>query len=313
MKAVFLDRGSFPEHVTFNVPTSSLSITEYPHTSPEQVVERIKHADVILVNKTWLSAETLAQCTHLKMIQVTATGTNNVDLEYCKKNNILVQNVADYSANSVPEHTFSLLLNLKRNLDSYVRAVKQGAWSKSTHFCFLDYPINDLAGSTMLIVGNGNIGKNVARIAEAFGIHCLFAERKHTDTVREGRIAFAEGIKVADIVTLHCPLTAETKSMIGKQELQDMKSTAVLLNVSRGGLVDEEALVEAIKTQQILGAAMDVATLEPMSSVNPLNALADYPNFLLTPHVAWASEQAMQTLANIAMGHIKDFLLTHSS
>jgi len=246
------------------------------------------------------------------MIQVTATGTNNVDLEYCKKNNILVKNVANYSANSVPEHTFALLLNLKRSLNSYVSDVKKGMWSDSKHFCFLDHPISDLAGSTMLIIGNGNIGQNVARIAQAFGIHCIFSERKGSNSIREGRVSFEEGLQIADIITLHCPLSAETHSMIGKQELEKMKPSAILLNVSRGGLVDEGALVEAIQTKQILGAAMDVAIAEPMSKANPLTQLANYPNFLLTPHVAWASDQAMQTLADIAMNQIKHYLLQQS-
>ncbi|MFT2111476.1 D-2-hydroxyacid dehydrogenase [Marinomonas sp. 2405UD68-3] len=313
MKAVFLDRGSFPDYIQFNAPNNSLKIVEYADTKTTNIVERITDADIILVNKTVLTAEHLSQCKRLKMIQITATGMNNVDLDYCSANNIVVNNVANYSANSVPEHAFSLLLNLKRNLGSYISDVKKGKWSESTHFCFLDHPIKDLANSTMLIVGSGNIGQNIARIAQAFGIKCLFSERRNAQTIREGRVSFEEGIKVADIITLHCPLTAENRSLIGQQELRDMKSSALLLNVSRGGLVDEHALIEAIKNNEISGAAMDVATVEPMPENHPLNQLSDYPNFILTPHVAWASDEAMQTLSNLAMDQIKLFMLTHNA
>ncbi len=309
MKAVFLDRGSFPSYIQFNVPLDSLNMVEYAHTESNKIVERVADADIILVNKTILTADILAQCDHLKMIQIMATGMNNVDLDYCIENNILVKNVSNYSANSVPEHTFALLLNLKRNLDSYISDVKKGKWSESTHFCFLDHAIKDLANSTMLIIGGGNIGQNVARIANAFGITCLFAERKNALTVREGRISFDEGIKTADIITLHCPLTEENRSLISKKEFLEMKPSALLLNVSRGGLVDEHALIEAITTKEILGAAMDVATVEPMPKEHPLNQLSAYPNFILTPHVAWASDEAMQTLSDLAMAQIKSYIL----
>ena len=312
MKVVFLDRDSFPSYITFTSSVQSLTMIDYPHTQTEEIAARIIDADIILVNKTVLTGDVLSQCKNLKMIQVTATGTNNIDLNYCEENNIIVKNVENYSANSVPEHTFALLLTLKRSLDAYISDVKKGVWSDSKHFCFLDHPIRDLAGSTMLIIGNGNIGQNVARIAQAFGIHCLLSERKGSDTIREGRISFEEGIQLADIITLHCPLSEETHSMIGKPELEKMKSSAILINVSRGGLIDEEALVEAVQTKQIFGAAMDVATREPMPNTSTLNQLADYPNFLLTPHVAWASDQAMQTLADIAMNQIKEYLLQPS-
>lgn len=308
MKAVFLDRGSFPNTVHFRQLPGIQSWSEYDYTPPEKVLERLQDAEIAIANKTVLTADLLAACPNLKMIQVTATGTNNVDLPYCEKHGILVRNVTGYSTISVPEHTFALLLALRRSLFQYTNAVENQYWAQSQHFCFLDYPIQDLSGSQMTIIGSGMLGQSVARLAQAFGIHCVFAERKGSTQVREGYVAFDKALADADIVSLHCPLTAETTHLIDQREFDLMKSSAILLNTGRGGLVNEQALANALQNGQIAAAGFDVATVEPMPQSHLLQALSRLPNFLLTPHVAWASQQSMQKLADIAMGNIEQFL-----
>jgi len=309
MKAVFLDRGSFPEHIKIELPAQISEVIEYENTNLEQVAERIKDANIVLTNKVILSAEAINSAAHLQLVQVMATGTNNVDMDACVSRGIAVQNVAGYSTISVPEHTFAMLLALRRNLLSYLSDVKSGKWAKSTYFCFLDYPIKDLSGATMAIIGGGTLGKRVADIARAFGMTVIFAERKGTTRdIRIGYVDFEEALKAADVISLNCPLTDETKNLISDAEFSLMKPSCLLLNISRGGIVDEHALVRAFENNAITGAAFDVSTQEPMPLNHPLQVLINLPNFLLTPHIAWASDEAMQTLANIAMEKIATFI-----
>ena len=308
MKAVFLDRGSFPSHVSIALPASVKTLVEYENTAAEKVAERINDADIVLTNKVVLKGAALHQASNLRLVQVMATGMNNVDLEACAQCNIAVQNVADYSTISVPEHTFAMLLALRRNLVAYLDDVKAGKWADSEYFCFLDYPIKDLSGSTMAIIGAGTLGKKVATIASAFGMRTLFAERKGATIIRDGYVEFESALKSADVISVNCPLTAESKNLIGSSEFALMKPECLLLNISRGGIVDEYALKHALEHSQISGAAFDVATQEPMPIDHPLQTLTKYPNFLLTPHIAWASNEAMQTLVNMAMDKIASFV-----
>lgn len=308
MKAVFLDRGSFPDHINIQLPFKIIDVVTYENTPIELVAKRIKDANIVLTNKVVVDAAAINGAANLKLVQVMATGTNNVDLDACKDKNITVQNVAGYSTISVPEHTFAMLLTLRRNLVSYLDAVKAGRWSSSEFFCFLDYPIKDLSGSTMAIIGNGTLGKEVAAIALAFGMRVVFADRKGATNTRPGYISFEEALKVADVVNINCPLTPETKDLISDTEFSLMKNSCLLLNISRGGIVDEKALVRAFENNAIAGAAFDVATQEPMPLDNPLQSLTQRPNFLLTPHVAWASDEAMQTLVDMAMDKITSFI-----
>ena len=308
MKAVFLDRGSFPTHINIQLPEQIKDVVEYENTSLEQVAERIKDASIVLTNKVVVDADAINGTSALELVQVMATGTNNVDLDACRDKNITVQNVADYSIISVPEHTFSMLLALRRNLVSYLDAVKAGKWSSSDYFCFLDYPVKDLSGSTMAIIGRGTLGKKVAAIALAFGMHVVFADHKGSSNIRAGYIPFEEALAVADVISINCPLTADTKDLISDNEFSLMKKSCLLLNISRGGIVDEHALVRAFDSNAIAGAAFDVATQEPMPLDHPLQALTKYPNFLLTPHIAWASDEAMQTLVDMAMDKITSFI-----
>lgn len=308
MKAVFLDRGSFPKSIRIQLPSQIKEVIEYDNTQPNEVIDRIKDASIVLTNKTVINSEAINHSSSLKLIQVMATGTNNVDSEACEKNKVSVQNVAGYSIVSVPEHTFALLLALRRNLMSYLDDVKSGRWATSEFFCFLDYPIQDINGSVMAIFGGGSLGQKVATLAQAFGMKVVFAERRGVNKIRSGYIAFEDALKVADVVSLHCPLTDETKDLISDTELSLMKPNSVLLNMSRGGVVNEHALLNAFQKGMIAGAAFDVATQEPMPLDHPLQKLTHYPNFLLTPHIAWASNEAMQTLVDIAMNKISSFI-----
>ncbi|RCW94414.1 D-2-hydroxyacid dehydrogenase [Marinomonas foliarum] len=273
MKAVFLDRGSFPDHINIQLPVKVIDVVTYENTPIELVAERIKDANIVLTNKVVVDATAINGAADLKLVQVMATGTNNIDLDACKDKNISVQNVSGYSTTSVPEHTFAMLLALRRSLFSYLDAVKAGRWSSSEYFCFLDYPIKDLSGSTMAIFGNGSLGKEVAAIALAFGMKVVFAERKGATNTRPGYICFEEALKVADVININCPLTPETKDLISDDEFSLMKNSCLLLNISRGGIVDESALVRAFENNAIAGAAFDVATQEPMPLDNPLQSL----------------------------------------
>lgn len=308
MKAVFLDRGSFPENVNIPMP-SGVEETQFFHNSnTENTLERIQSADIVMTNKAVLTREILKQCPHLKLVQVMATGTNNIDIEACKELGISVQNVAGYSTVSVPEHTFALMLELRRNLTRYREAVKQGRWSKSEFFCFMDFPIKDLADNTLCLIGKGTLGNRVAEIARVFGMNVVFAERKGATHIREGYVPFSEALQTADVISLHCPLTEHTQNMIGTAEFKTMKTSSILLNMGRGGLVNEEALAVALRNGHIAGAGFDVATIEPMPINNVLQSLTELPNFILTPHIAWASESAVQRLLQIGCDNMASFI-----
>ncbi|KZN13173.1 D-2-hydroxyacid dehydrogenase [Marinomonas sp. TW1] len=310
MKAVFLDRGSFPKNLSIRFNNSITSYVEYHNTHEAEVAERILDADIVLTNKVVISREQINNTPSLKLIQVMATGTNNVAMEACEQNGVKVQNVEGYSATSVPEHTFAMLLALRRNLMPYLQEVQSGAWDKSEFFCLMDHPIKDLSGSKMAIIGSGQLGQQVSILAKAFGMQVMFVERKNQTTIREGYVSFDQAVQEADIISLHCPLTSETTNLIGELEFKRMQNHALLINMSRGGIVNEEALVSAIESKQIAGAAFDVAAQEPMPNNSPLFHLTQYPNFLLTPHVAWASQGAMEKLVQIAINRIHAFVET---
>lgn len=301
---VFLDRGTLP--VAMRVPALPLQWREHEATSPERLLEYLEHAEVAITNKVPLMAASLAKLPRLKLIAVAATGTNNVDLDYCRDHGIAVSNVSGYSTHSVAEHTFALLLALRRQIPGYHADILSGAWQHSEHFALLSHPLNDLHGGTLGIFGFGEIGKAVARIAEAFGMKVLVAERKNAPTIRAGRVPFEQMLAEADAVTLHCPLTPETTSLIAEPELRMMKPTSILINVARGGVVDETALAQALREGWIAGAGVDVLTGEPPRSGNPLLEMAG-PNCILTPHVAWASQQAMARLAEEVVCNIEAF------
>ncbi|MBP5988219.1 MAG: D-2-hydroxyacid dehydrogenase [Azonexus sp.] len=290
-------------------PSFAHEWVDYPKTAAAQVVERLAGADIAITNKVPLGAAAIAALPALKMVAISATGTNNVDLEACRARGIVVSNIRGYAEHTVPEHVMALLLALSRNLVAWRETLQAGAWQRAEQFCLFDHPIRDLHGATLGLIGSGTLGNGVARLAEAFGMRVLRAEHKGAAVVRPGYTAFAEVLATADAISLHCPLTPETTGLIGEPELRAMQRSALLINTARGGIVDEAALVRALKEGWIAGAGFDVVTVEPPPVGHPLldPDLLALPNFLLTPHVAWSSRPAMQTLADQLIANIEAF------
>lgn len=282
----------------------------YPNTAPQQVAERLAGATIAIINKAPISATTVNALPGLKMVAVAATGTNVVDLEACRASGIVVANVRGYAEHTVPEHVMALLLALSRNLLAWRETLQAGRWQQSDQFCLFDHPIRDLHGATLGLIGSGSLGNGVVRLAEAFGMRVLRAERKDATSLRPGYTAFSTVLAEADAISLHCPLTAATRGLIGVAELQAMKRSALLINTARGGIVDEAALIQALQAGWIAGAGFDVVSVEPPGPDHPMlaPALLALPNFLLTPHVAWASRPAMQALADQLIDNIEAFV-----
>lgn len=304
-RIVFLERDTFKAE--FRRPAFAHEWTEYAATSSDEVVARLTGATIAICNKVRLSSEVLARLPELRFIAVAATGVDNIDLDYCRKHSIRVANVRNYALQSVPEHVFMLILALSRNLLSYRRDLRGGAWERAAQFCLLDHSILDLHGRALGIIGYGALGQAVAKLAEAFGMRVIVSEHKGARSTREGRTSFTETLKSSDVVSLHCPLTEETRNLIDRAEFELMRPTALLINTARGGLVRESALIVALQDNMIGGAGFDVLTNEPPREGNTLLEV-DLPNFILTPHVAWASRSAMQALADQVIENIEAFV-----
>ena len=283
------------------------TLSSYGTTEAHETLERIRGADIVITNKVVISAQAFAKNPQLKLVAVTATGVNNVDVEAAKQNGTAVCNIRAYGNESVAEHAFMMMITLMRNLPAYQRDVAAGLWENSPFFCHLGAPMRDLNGKTLAIFGRGNIGQTLATYAQAFKMKVVFVEHKHAETVRDGYVSFDEAVRTADALSLHCPLTPETANMIGEAELQQMKPGAILINCGRGGLVDEAALVAALKYGQIGGAGFDVLTQEPPRDGDPL-LKARLPNLIVTPHIAWASQEAANRLFDILVDNINRFV-----
>ncbi|MDO9777969.1 2-hydroxyacid dehydrogenase [Glaesserella parasuis] len=312
LNIVFLDRTGIP--ATHNIPRPSFphNWIEYDRTSAEETYERAKDADIVITSKVLFGRELLAKLPKLKLIAITATGTNNIDLVAAKELGIAVKNVTGYSSVTVPEHVLGMIFSLKHSLMSYHRdQVTSDRWATCGQFCYVDYPITDVRGSTLGVFGKGCLGTEVGRLAELVGMNVLYAEHKGATTIRDGYTPFEEVLKQADIVTLHCPLTEMTQNLINAETLALMKPTAYLINTGRGPLVDEAALLDALENGTIAGAALDVLVKEPPAIDNPLiQAAKRLPNLLITPHVAWASDSAVTTLVNKVAYNIEEFVKT---
>lgn len=312
LNIVFLDRTGIP--TTHNIPRPSFphNWIEYDRTSAEETYERAKDADIVITSKVLFGRELLAKLPKLKLIAITATGTNNIDLVAAKELGIAVKNVTGYSSVTVPEHVLGMIFSLKHSLMSYHRdQVTSDRWATCGQFCYVDYPITDVRGSTLGVFGKGCLGTEVGRLAELVGMNVLYAEHKGATTIRDGYTPFEEVLKQADIVTLHCPLTETTPNLINAETLALMKPTAYLINTGRGPLVDEAALLDALENGTIAGAALDVLVKEPPAIDNPLiQAAKRLPNLLITPHVAWASDSAVTTLVNKVAYNIEEFVKT---
>ncbi|AYC99491.1 D-2-hydroxyacid dehydrogenase [Neorhizobium sp. NCHU2750] len=306
-KIVFLDRDTIGPAVTITRPDFPHEWVEYGKTAEIDVAERIHDADIVITNKAPVRDASIAGAAKLKMITVAATGYDVIDLASAKARGIVVSNVRGYAVNTVPEHTFALIFALRRSIIGFREDVIGGEWQRANQFCFFNHPIRDLAGSTIGILGGGTLGKSVARIAEALGMTVLFAGRKGASEVAEGYTPFETVLETADIITLHMPLKPETRDLIGIAEFRKMKKHPLIINTARGGLVNEADLVTAINEGLIAGAGFDVLTKEPPAADNPLLSIISRPNVILTPHVAWASDEAMQGLWSQVIGHIENF------
>jgi len=280
-------------------------LTCYDLTAQEQVVKRCQDADIVISNKVVIDQNAMSKLTNLKLICVAATGTNNIDLGAAKEHNIAVTNVAGYSTPSVVQHTFTLITNLLGNTHRYINDCQQGLWQQSPMFCRLDYSFNEIAGKTLAIVGYGSLGKAVADVARAFGANVIISERKG-QTPREGRVSFNDALTTADIISVHCPLTDETRNQIAAAELSMMKPSAIIINTARGGIINEADLADALANNIIAGAGVDVLSKEPAEQENPL-ALYKGANLLLTPHIAWASQESIVRLVNEIALNIQAF------
>lgn len=304
-RIVFLERNTL--QANFRRPQFDHEWIEYEETRPEEVAGRLHGATIVISNKLSLREPQLSQSPQVRLIAVAATGFDNIDIDYCRGHGIAVCNTRAYAVNSVPEHVLMMVLVLRRNLLDYRKDVQEGKWHQSKQFCLHTHQIHDINGSTLGVVGYGSIGKAMRRLAESVGMRVLVSERTNAGTIREGRIPFADMLRQSDVVTLHCPLTEETRDMFGRAEFEMMKPSALLINTARGGLVEDAALVEALQKGQIAGAGFDAMREEPPRKGSPLLDM-DLPNFIITPHVAWASNEAMQALADQLVDNIEAFV-----
>jgi glycerate dehydrogenase len=298
---VFLERQSVKANV--RRPACATTYTEYDKTAPEQVVERLRDATIAIINKVVLRDATLAQLPKLKLIAMAATGYDCIEVDACRRREIALVNIRNYAVHTVPEHVFAMVLALRRNLLAYRHDVEQGAWQRSEQFCFLTHPIGDLFGATIGIFGEGAIGQGTAAIARGFGMKVLFADHEPPKAPGVEFTPMQQVLETSDVISLHAPMTAGTRNMIGIEQFRRMKRNALLINTARGGLVDERALIQALEEGLIAGAGFDVLTVEPPRQGNPLLDVRRH-NFILTPHVAWASDGAMQFLADQLIDNI---------
>lgn len=307
-KGVMLDLSSLAEQ-DLDLSAFDRAVDEwrtYAATAPEQRQARIADADIVVTNKVVLDDAVLRAAPNLRLICLTATGYNNVAVDTARELGIVVSNVVGYATDSVAQHVLALMLAHHTRLFDYTAAVRRGDWSRSPQFCLLDYPVRELRGMTLGIVGYGELGQGVARLAEAFGMQVMVSQRPGGAPVA-GRHAFDEVLRQADVITLHLPLLDNTHHLIDAEALATMKPTALLINTARGAIVDNRALADALRRGVIGGAAIDVLDVEPPPPDHPLLA-ADIPNLIVTPHTAWAGRQARQRVVDETVANIRAFI-----
>jgi glycerate dehydrogenase len=310
MKAVFLDFATVGSDELDISPLLQVlpDLKVFDNTAPDQVVARVAGTQVIFANKVRLTQEILNQTDAIRFIGLTATGVDNVDLAAAEEHGIAVCNIKAYCTQSVVEHVFAVLLSLNHSIGRYNISVRAGNWQKASDFCMLEFPLRELSAMTIGIVGHGELGRGVEKIARQFGMSVLVARRLGQDpAVEDGRTGLRELLQQSDVVSLHCPLTDKNQGLISAAELRLMKPTAILINTARGGLVDSAALVDALETGEILAAAIDVLPQEPPVDGNPL---LDYAgdNLIVTPHIAWATVEARQNAINESALNVAAFL-----
>ena len=308
MKAVFLDYSTVGPGLDTSPLTNVLPDLEiFDGTHDDQVLDRIGDAEFVFANKIRISDALFDAAPKLRFIGLTATGTDNIDLDSAGRHSVAVCNIRGYCSSSVTEHVFGVLLMLTHNLHTYTTAVRDGAWQKSENFCMLTYPVRELSSMTMGIVGFGELGRSVARKARAFDMEVIVSGRPGSVSVPDDRVTCDELLERSDVISLHCPLTAATQGLIGVEALRRMKSSAILINTARGALIDSAALANALRDGDIAAAAVDVLPEEPPVNGNPL---LDYPgdNLLVTPHIAWSTDRARQDSIMELAANVEAFL-----
>lgn len=309
MKIVILERNSVGLDISTDVFKQFGEVTEYPNTTAVNVKERIRDAEIIIANKAPLNADTLKDSANVKLICEFATGFDNVDIEYCKARGIKVANIVNYSTDAVAQHTFALCFYVLEKLRHYDEYVKSGAYAAQDRFSNFDLPFAELAGKTWGIVGMGNIGRKVAEIAQAFGCRVIFYSASGNSTCTDyERVEFDTLLVESDVLSLHCPLSDRTRNLIDLEALQKMKKSAVLINVARGPVVNDQDLYTALTEGYIAAAGLDVTSTEPMKDSNPLSKFTDSNRLIITPHLAWASTEARQRCVTETYKNIEAFL-----
>ena len=309
MKLVFLDTKTIGEDIDLSAYDALGEVVKYGFSTLEEIPERVKDADVLIVNKIAINEQTIGTAKNLKLVCVTATGTNNLDKEYLKKRGIAWRNVAGYSTESVTQHTFALLFYLLEKIRYYDDYVKDEKYINDTVFTHFAEHFNEVNGKTWGIIGLGTIGRRVADIAKAFGARVIYYSASGSPA-QEGyeQVDFETLLTTSDIVSVHAPLNEYTKELMDKEAFAKMKKTAIFLNLGRGPIVVEQDLYEALETGEIAAAGLDVLCEEPMSETNPLAKIKDSKKLIITPHIAWASVEARNRLMQIIAGQIREFL-----
>jgi len=307
-RIVFLDRATIAPGIRLRSPDFPHTLVEHQRTLPDEAAERLAGASIAIINKVTLDAATLGRLPDLKLIAVAATGTDCVDKAYCQAHGVAVSNIRGYATHTVPEHAFALMLALRRNIVAYRADVLAGEWQKAGQFSFFNHPIHDLAGARLGVIGEGALGQRVAQIAQAFGMVPVYAAHKGRTGLGPLYTPWQEVLETSDVITLHSPLLPETRGMIGLAEFRQMKRRPLLINTARGGLVVEEDLEAALDEGLISGAGFDVTLPEPPPPDSPLMRIARRPNVIVTPHIAWASDEAQQTLADQLIDNIENFV-----
>lgn len=309
MHIVMLERDSVGGDVSVEGIRQFGEVTEYHNTIASDVARKVKDADIIIANKAPLNEDTLKDAPYVKFICQFATGYDNIDLAYCKKRGIKVANVKDYSTAAVAQHTFALCFYILEKLKHYDEYVKSGGYTGQSAFSCFDLPFTELDGKTWGIVGMGNIGKRVARIAEAFGCNVIFYSASGHSTCTDYRqVDMDTLLGESDFISLHCPLSARTRNLMNIEAFQKMKQTAILINVARGPVVNDGDLYTALTMDYIAGAGLDVTSTEPMKAQNPLSRIMDSNKLIITPHLAWASTEARNRVVEEAGKNIEAFL-----
>jgi glycerate dehydrogenase len=304
--AVFLDTATVGPGVDMSALEALLDIEYYESTDKQDVAQRIADREIVIVNKTRIDRAAIEAAKRVKLIVLTATGTDNVDSRAAQEASIGVANTRDYCNTSVVQHVFGLILSLTQHTHRYDALVSTGAWQRSNTFALFDYPIRELAGCNLGVVGYGSLGQSVAELGRCLGMNLLISARPGATDIPQGRLPFDQVLRQSDVLTLHCPLTEHTQHLLGAEAFTAMKRDAILINTARGGLVDGAALVKALETGEIAGAGIDVLATEPPNADDPILSTS-LPNLIVTPHIAWAAREARQRAVDQVAANIADF------